>query len=90
MFPGEIGAGKEGALIMAKEDAEGPAPLSCHGGTGFHIQMVNIRSLFPIQLDCHKMPIEHIGNLLIKKALSVHYMTPVTRRLVEHAKSTQR
>ena len=48
-----------------------------------HIDFVNIRAFFPVNLDIDEQPVHESGDLFVLKGLVLHDMTPVARRIAD-------
>ena len=46
-----------------------------------HVDLIDVRSLFPVHLDADKVLLEDGSNLLTLKRLSLHHVTPVAGRV---------
>src|SRR4051812_8398116 len=74
----KIGTAIKGPAIGCEKDVQGPAAAAGHGLYGIHIYMVQIRPLFPVDLDIDKMLIHERGRFLVLKTLLFHNMAPMT------------
>jgi hypothetical protein len=57
------------------------AAIEPHGGR--HIDLVEIRPLFPIDLDRHEVLVQELGDLLVLEALALHHVAPMTGRVAD-------
>src|SRR4051812_24189102 len=67
--------------IRSQKNRERPTSASSHNLRHILINLIQIRSLFPIDLDIDKVLIHHFCHFLIFKALSLHDVTPVASRI---------
>src|SRR5215467_6972476 len=80
----KVGATIEGFLIGREKHREGRTSASprkhlCR----FLIDVVEIRSFFPIHLDVDEMLVHEGGDLVILKRLVCHHMTPMAGRVAD-------
>ena len=76
-FFGVIGSAKEGLPFGGEHGRERPAPLSAHGNHRAHVNLVYIRSLFPIYFNVDEVLVHESGRGFILKALMRHHMAPM-------------
>src|SRR5262249_653397 len=53
---------------------------------GRHVDLIEIRPLFPIDFDTDEVVVENSGDLRIFEALVLHHVTPVTGRVADAEK----
>ena len=75
--PWQVGAAPERLTVGRHEHRHGPAALPGHRGGGGHVDRVNIRALFPVDLDRHETLGQCRGHLLVLEGLVSHHVTPV-------------
>jgi len=74
---GKIGAAPEGRAIRCQEHGKGPAPMRAQSMDGIHVDLVDIRPLFTVDLDIDEMLVHQLSRERILKALVRHDMAPV-------------
>src|SRR5579863_5412276 len=79
----EIGPAIEGPSVGSEEYIQRPAATAGDRLYGFHIDVIQIRPLFPVDLDVDKMLIHEPRGIGILKAFSFHDMAPVTGRITD-------
>ncbi len=62
-----IGCGKERVQGRSQKQSQGPAATSGHDLAGLHVGRVDIRSLFPVNLDGDIVFVQYCGNGRIRK-----------------------
>ena len=76
-----------GSRNVASQDPIPPAPTPSRRATGRHarihltgghVDLVDIRTLFAINLDAHEVTIHNLRNLGLLKGLPLHHVAPVT------------
>ena len=78
---GIIGAAPEGFTLWSEEHGQRPSTLLTEGMEGLHVNLVDIRTFFPIDLDIDKEAVHHLGGGWILETLMSHHMAPVTRSI---------
>ena len=74
----EVGPPEEGLQIRGQEHIEWPtSSLAEHCLVTRHINLVHIRSLFPIQFDADEVLVQEGSKLLVLERLPFHHVTPV-------------
>jgi len=74
----EIRSRKKRFFIRRHDDGQGPAAAAREHLADSHINVVDVRSFFPIHLDADKGIVHQAGHFGIFKALMLHDMAPVT------------
>ena len=79
----KIGADVKRRLIRGHEDAERPTALSVHQLGRRHIDLIDIRSFFPVDFDRDEPVIQHPGRLFVFEAFVCQNMAPMTGRITD-------
>src|SRR5258708_27778344 len=77
---GEIGAAIKRLPLWREKYGHGPTAASGEHLHGLHINFVNVRTFFAIDLDIDKKIIHQPGDLFIFEGLVLHHMAPMARR----------
>ena len=78
VFGGKVRAGKKRLLRRCQKDGHRPPTLPMiHGDCGGHIDLIEIGSLLPIDLDTDEPAIHEFRNGLVLKRFPFHDMAPV-------------
>ena len=77
----EVRAGIERPQIGSEEDRHGPASGSGHRGGGLHVDGVEIRALFAVDLDAHEVGVQDGCGACVLERLVCHHVAPVTGRV---------
>ncbi|MCZ7608189.1 MAG: hypothetical protein M5U25_19525 [Planctomycetota bacterium] len=74
----EVGAGRDGLAIGRQKQAHGPAAAPVVEGLGDgHVDGVDVRALFAIDLDADEVLVEVFGDALVLEAFALHHVAPV-------------
>src|SRR5438046_10503020 len=79
----KIGAAEKRPLGGRQKNVHRPAATSGRELDKIHIDLVNVRTLFHIDLDVYEMLVLDCRRRFILERLVLHYMTPVTRRVAD-------
>ena len=75
----EVRAREEGLLLRGQEDGHGPAALAVvHREGRRHVDVIEVRPLFAIDLDADEVLVHDRGDRLVLEGLPLHHVTPVT------------
>ena len=72
--------------IWFKKHAHGPAAVTGHHHCGSHVQLINVRPLFAIELDTHKIRVHLPCGRFVLEALTLHHMAPIARAIADTQK----
>ena len=74
----EIGADKEGTAVRGADRVERPAPVPVQAKRGLHINLVDIGSLFAIDLDANERVVHGRRDFRIFERFAFHHVAPMT------------
>ncbi len=77
-FPGEIRSGIERDLVRGHDDGQGPAARAREHLADCHVDLVDIRPLFAIDLDVDEGFVHQGCDDGVFEGLVLHHMAPVT------------
>ena len=83
---GEVRAGKKRQAFRCGEHAHRPAPAPGCGLHGLHVDRVEVRALFPVDLHAHEVPVHDLGGDGVRERLMSHDVTPMARRIADRDK----
>ena len=87
-FPGDICTCRKWFLIRCHEYSKRPpAAAKIHHSTDTHINIVNVRAFFSVDLNAYKYLIHQSCDLRVLKRLVRHYVTPMTCRITNGKKN---
>ena len=79
----EVGAAVERLQRRRQPHAHRPAAGPGRHLDEGHVDAIDVRPLFAIDLDRHEVPVEHVGDLAALEALVLHHVAPVARRVAD-------
>ena len=74
----EIRAGKEWRRVRQQEGGHRPAARAGHGLDRAHVDLVQVRPLFPVDLDGDEVSVDQRGDLGVFEGFASHHVAPVT------------
>ena len=75
----KVRAGKIGLLVRRQKNRHGPAAVSLiHGDGGLHVDLIEIRAFFTVNLDADVVTIHERGDLVVLKRFPLHDVAPMT------------
>ncbi len=83
---GEIGPAVERTQFRREKYAHGPSSLPGEDLHRGHVQLIDVGSLFAIDLDIDESPVHFVGHGFIFEALSLHDMAPITGAVADGEK----
>ena len=75
---GKIGPAEEWLALGSQEHRHRPAAVPGHGHDGRHVDLVEVGSLFAVDLDVDEVLVHQGSDLGVLEALVLHHVTPVT------------
>ena len=79
----EVRAGKKREPVRGGEDAHRPAAAPGGSLHRLHVDRVEVRPLFPVDLHAHEMPVHHIRRRRVREGLVAHDVAPVARGIAD-------
>lgn len=79
----EICAGNERTFVGVHEDRQGPAAVTGHGLADVHVDTVDVRTFFAIDLDADEVFVEEGRNVWVDEGLMFHDVTPMARGVAD-------
>jgi hypothetical protein len=79
----EVGSSVKGNLIRCQEYGHGPTAAPGHHLHGGHIDRIQVRPLFSIDLDIDEVFVHQPGDFFILERLVFHDVAPVARRVAD-------
>jgi len=79
----KIRSGEERLLILRQEHRHRPAAVARHRDGGGHVDVVEIRPLFAVDLDAHELRVQEPRGLFVFERFSLHDVAPVARRVAD-------
>ncbi len=73
----QVGGGKEGPPVGSEQQGERPAATSGHQLADRQVGGVDVRALFPVDLDGDEMSVDQVGDLLVFEGFAGHDVAPV-------------
>jgi len=83
---GEVGSTEERLALGCQKDTHGPSPMLGHRLHGLHVDGVNVRAFFAINLHRDEVAVHERGGRLVLETLMLHHVTPVTCRIADAQK----
>ena len=80
---GEIGAAPERLAVRRQKHRQRPAARLTHRMQRGHVDLVDVRALFAIDLDGDEQIIHERGSIAVLEALVRHHMAPMARRIAD-------
>ena len=74
----EVRTAEEGLQIVQQESGKGPPSSPRHRTHCIHVGIVDMRKVFPVDLDGDEVLVHECSNGRIRKGFTAHHMTPVT------------
>ena len=79
----KVGAAEERATVRCEPGAERPAAVSAHELHGRHVDIIEVGTLLPVDLDGDELVVEVRGDRLILERLAFHDVAPVAGRIAD-------
>ena len=79
----KIGSAEERPLVRRQKNVHRPAAAARRELDEIHIDLVDVRPLFHIDLDVDEILVHDRGRRLVLERLVLHHMAPVTRRIAD-------
>src|SRR5260221_13979788 len=77
----KVGSTIKRLLGRAEKHVEWPSPVTAHGLNGFHVHLIDVRTLFTINLDANKEGVHDLGEVFLFKRVAFHHMAPMASRV---------
>ena len=75
----KVRAGKNRLLVRRQKNRHGPAAVSLiHGDGGLHVDLIEIRAFFTVNLDADVVTIHERGDLVVLERFPLHDVAPMT------------
>ncbi len=75
----EIRAPKEGPAVGRQKNTHGPAPGPGHPLHGLHVDLIQVRTFFPVDFDVDEVLVHQRRHLFALEGLVLHHVAPVAR-----------
>ena len=74
----KVRAAVKGFAVGKQENRQRPAAAAGHHLNGVHVDLIEIRTFFAIDLDVDEVVVHQLGDGLVFERLVLHHVTPVT------------
>jgi hypothetical protein len=82
----EIRPREEGEPLRRQDRRQGPAAGACEQLAGGHVDIVDVRALFPVDLDRDEVAVHQGGDPCVLERLPLHDVAPVAGRVADREK----
>ena len=83
IFRRKVSASENRLPVRQQENSQRPPAAAGHDLHGGHVDLIEVRTLFAIDLDIDKIFIHELCDRRVFEGLVLHHMTPVTSRVAD-------